>query len=87
MYPIFNIRKQINDLEANEFIFMLIGCDIYLDRFYSLKRESKRHQYRTIKKYNRLSGWESNITKEEVPMTIAIQGEVFQLIVSELNFK
>ena len=73
------IEKQIDELNKEIWDFTVIDRNIYLNGYYLMKRESKRHRkYIDIKKYDRLMGRDSTITESEVPFTDDLKNEVLE---------
>jgi hypothetical protein len=72
------IEKQIDELTKERFSFTVFNDNILvLDSYYFLSRENTRKRnYNRVKRYDRLSGRDSNITIEQVPLTEEIIKEV-----------
>ena len=80
------IEKQIDELTLERWRFSFIDRNIYLESYYVLQKESKRHRnYRVIKKYERLSKRDSNTEECDVPFTDAIKQEALNQFVSNIK--
>lgn len=73
------VEKTIDDLTLEKFTFITLDHKLYLDTYSIRKRESKRHTYKLIKLYNRLSTRDSSMTEDEVPFTLGIRAEALQM--------
>ena len=80
------IEKQIDELTIERWRFSFIDRNIYLESYYVLQKESKRHRnYRTLKKYERLSKRDSNIEEVDVPFTNELKQEALNQFVSKIK--
>jgi hypothetical protein len=80
------IEKQIDELTIEKWRFSFIDRNIYLESYYILQKESKRHKnYRTLKKYERLSKRDSNVEESEVPLTDELKQEALNQFVSKIK--
>jgi hypothetical protein len=80
------IEKQIDELTIEKWRFRFIDRNIYLESYYILQKESKRHKnYRTLKKYERLSKRDSNVEESEVPLTDELKQEALNQFVSKIK--
>jgi hypothetical protein len=80
------IEKQIDELTLERWRFSFIDRNIYLESYYMLQKESKRHRnYRVLKKYERLSKRDSNTEESDVPFTDAIKQEALNQFVSNIK--
>ena len=80
------LRKQINDLTIEVWRFNYIDRHLYLDAYYLMTKESKRHKkYRYELRYERLSGRNSNIKESDVPFTDEIRKEALDEYCSKIK--
>ena len=80
------IEKQIDELTLERWRFSFIDRNIYLESYYVLQKESKRYKnYRTLKKYERLSKRDSNTEESEVPFTDELKAEALNQFVSTIK--
>ena len=80
------IEKQIDELTIQRWRFIFIDGNIYLESYYVLQKESKRHRnYRTLKKYERLSKRDSNMEENEVPLTTELKEEALNQFVYKIK--
>ena len=80
------IEKQIDELTFEKWRFTFIDKAIYLDAYYILQKESKRHRnFRVLKKYERLFDRDSTMTEGEVPFTDEIKTEALNQFVSKIK--
>lgn len=80
------IQKQIDELTLEKWRFYILDKRIYLDAYYLLQKESKRHKnFRTLKGYERLSERNSTMREGEVPFTDEIKQEALNKFVSLLK--
>ena len=80
------IEKQIDELTIEKWRFSFIDRNIYLESYYILQKESKRHKnYRTLKMYERLRKRDSNIEESEVPFTDELKQEALNQFVSKIK--
>lgn len=80
------IEKQIDELTLERWRFSFIDRNIYLESYYVLQKESKRHRnYRALKKYERLSKRDSNTEESEVPFTDELKAEALNQFVSTIK--
>jgi len=69
-------EKQIDELTKEQFSFWVKDNIIILDSYYLLSRENTRKRsWNRVKKYERLSGRDSNTPVQEVPLTEEIRNE------------
>lgn len=80
------IEKQIDELTKEQFTFWVNGNLIILSAYFLLSRENTRKRnYKAIKRYDRLYERESNITLEEVPFTEEMRVEALSEYVKSLK--
>lgn len=80
------IEKQIDELTKEQFGFWVNNNVIILDSYFLLRRENTRKRtWNSLKKYERLSSRNSNITLQEVPLTEEIRNEVLQEYIKTLK--
>lgn len=80
------IEKQIDELTFERWRFSFIDRNIYLESYYVLQKESKRHRnYRILKKHERLSKRDSNTEESEVPFTDELKAEALNQFVSTIK--
>ena len=73
---IITYEKQIDELTKEQFSFWVKDNIIILDSYFLLRRENTRKRtWNSLKKYERLSSRNSNITLQEVPLTEEIRNE------------
>ena len=83
------IIKQIDELTTETYIFTTMNMDsdkpvLYLDRYWVSVKETKRHKPRIVSNYSRLSGRDSNLTEDQVPLTDELKAEAIQLYISKI---
>ena len=72
------IHKQIDELTVEQWNFGLINDTLYLNSYFLLKKESKRHKnFKFLKKYDRLMHRDNTIQESEVPFTEELKTEAF----------
>jgi len=80
------LEKQIDELTKEQFRFWTNGNLIILDSYYFLRRENKRKRnYEAVKRYERLTSRNRNISIEEVPFTEQIKQEALQEYIKTLK--
>ncbi len=80
------IQKQIDELTFEKWRFIFLDKTIYLDAYYLLQKESKRHKnFKVLKKYERLSRRDSTMIETEVPFTDEIKTEALNQFVSKIK--
>ena len=80
------IEKRIDELTLEKWGFVIIHQNIYLDSYYLLEKESKKHRnYKFIKKYERLNKRDSNIEERDVPFTDDIKQEALNQFISRIK--
>ena len=80
------IEKQIDELTKEQFGFRIFDNVIVFDSYFLLRRENtKKRTWNSLKKYERLSSRNSNITLEQVPLTEEIKTEVLQEYIKTLK--
>lgn len=80
------IEKQIDELTLERWRFSFIDRNIYLESYCVLQKESKRHRnYRTLKKYEKLSKRDSNTEESDVPFTDELKVEALNQFVSTIK--
>lgn len=83
---IITYEKQIDELTKEQFSFWVKDNIIILDSYFLLRRENTRKRtWNSLKKYERLSSRNSNITLQEVPLTEEIKTEVLQEYIKTLK--
>ncbi len=83
------IEKQIDDLTIERFRFTTLSngeAILYLDSYFLLQKENKRmRNYKVLKRYERLSGRDSTITEDEIPLTAGIKAEAIEEFISKIK--
>lgn len=87
MYSHVEININKDELERERYIFYYLDETLWLDKYFSEKRETKRHKYKIVKHYNRLSARESNVKEEDVPISKEIKQEALNAFIARLNVK
>lgn len=74
------IEKQIDELTKEQFRFHIFNSSfLVLDSYHLLSRENTRKRdWNSLKRYERLSDRNSNITLQEVPLTEELKIEALQ---------
>jgi hypothetical protein len=70
------IEREIDELTIERFEFYQTDNKLYLDKYYIMKRESKRKRIYNLvrsKLYNRLMERDSTLTEAQVPFTDEIK--------------
>lgn len=70
--------------------FVLIDNTLYLDDYQLIKRQSIKHKFERVKKYDRLnhrakSYMRDYIKKEDVPLTDEIKAEALQTMIRNIS--
>jgi hypothetical protein len=80
------IRKQIDDLTTEVWIFNFIRGHLYLDAYALVKKDSKRHKKcRYELRYERLNRRDSNIEERDVPLSDNIRKEALKVYCSKIK--
>ena len=68
------VEKQIDELTIERFEFYQTENRLYLDKYFLMKRESTRKRnYNTVIRYDRLRSRDNTITEAQVPFTDEIK--------------
>jgi hypothetical protein len=79
------IEKHIDELTIERFEFYQTENKLYLDKYFVMKRESTRkHNYNTAVRYNRLNERDSTITEAQVPFTDEIRTQAIKLFADSI---
>ncbi len=80
------IHKQIDELTVEQWNFGLINDTLYLNSYFLLKKESKRHKnFKFLKKYDRLMHRDNTIQESEVPFTEELKTEALNQFMSKIK--
>jgi len=81
------IVKDNNELEQEVFRFHFDDRDaiLLLDHYIKATRESKRHKFKPVTKYDRLMKSNCNIQEFEIPLTEEIRKQAFDKFVSGIK--
>ena len=80
------MEKQIDDLTFVRWRFTFINNTLYLDGYFLLQKESKRHKkFKVIEKYNRLMVRDNTLKESEVPFTDELKAEAINQFVSKIK--
>ena len=80
------IEKQIDDLTFERWRFTFTYGTIFLDGYFLLQKESKRHKnFRVLKQYNRIIGRNNTMLESEVPFTDELKAEALNQFVSTIK--
>jgi len=80
------IQKQIDELTFERWRFYFLNETLYLDSYYLLQKESRRHKnFKVLKKYERLMGRDNTLTESEVPFSDELKMEALNKFVSTIK--
>lgn len=81
------ILKDINDLEQEcfRFSFSERDCILILDNYIKANRESKKHKFKPILKYDRMMKSVCTIKDFEIPLTEEIRAQAFNKFISRIR--
>lgn len=80
-------RYSLDKLKFFEWIFWLNGTDIWLDKYFEYRRETKRHKFNVEEKYDKIFTRNNSISVDDVPLPDDVVSEVKNIIVSNLKVK
>jgi len=81
-----NLVKQIDELTREEFDFYQTNNVLILDSYrYSTRENTKKRTYNPIKRYERLSHRNSNMTLQEVPFTEEVKRQALEEYIKTLK--
>lgn len=86
----FELKRPVNSLEQERWIFWQQGTVLYLDDYFYEKRETTRHKFKTVRAYMRLKNerqvpnW---VCEQDVPLPEDVVNEVTQYVGSLLMVK
>jgi hypothetical protein len=80
------IEKQLDELTIERFEFYQTENKLYLDKYFIMKRESTRKRnYNTVVRYDRLRQRDNTITEAEVPFTDEIKALAIKQYVDSIK--
>lgn len=87
----FELKRPVNSLEQERWIFWQQGTVLYLDAYYYEQRETTRHKFKPIRGYSRLSHYSkefsTSVCEQDVPLPEDVINEVTQYVGSLLMVK
>jgi len=80
------IRRNIDELTVEKWSFIFLYGNIFLDSYYLLKKESKKHRrYEILKKYNRIIGRNNTIKEVDIPLPEDVKEEAFNIFTKDIK--
>lgn len=80
------IQRQITELTSEKWRFTFLDNVIYLDSYFLLEKESKRHKnVKVIKKYERINERDNTMTESDVIVTDELKEEVLKQFMSTIK--
>jgi hypothetical protein len=80
------IEKQIDELTIERFEFYQTENKLYLDKYFIMKRENTRKRnYNTVVRYDRLRERDNTITEAEVPFTDEIKTQAINQFTNSIK--
>jgi hypothetical protein len=82
------VIQEIDKLNYREWTFYIDGHNFWLDNYYEYTKENPRKRnFTTVKKYERLSGRNSNLKLDEVELPEWVKEEVVKQFVDKIEVK
>lgn len=83
------LNYKTDELTQEQYVFWFDDSrkTLWLDQYEIQTRETKRHKFRTVKQYKRLSSRSDyiNVKKEEVPLSDQIKKNAIDKLISEIK--
>ena len=87
MYQKVSIERKINELCEQEYIYVCLDSTLELDEYCLRSRESKRHKFKIVESFSRLSARNASIKLMKDVPNLPTSEEVISTYISQLQAK
>lgn len=88
MYTKFRFINPINDLTREEWGFILMDTNLYLDSYsLAVKPSEKSRTFKTLTYYDRIDKRRSNMLESDVVLTDEIKNKALETLMSSISIK